>query len=140
MDPGASVTPGNGSSAPPIRRRGFKARLGHFRARLVAPESPLLVYLGILLVIGGFGMIAYTWGKVAGVLAVAIQMTYLVSGAFAGLGIVAVGIALMNFGAKRRDAAAREQRVRKLSSTLEALTAALTNGSGNEDDRQQGSP
>src|SRR5688500_4626757 len=35
------------------------------------------VWAGLLLVAGGFGMIAYTWGEVAGLLDVALQMPYL---------------------------------------------------------------
>ncbi|MCA1708792.1 MAG: hypothetical protein LC808_38140, partial [Actinobacteria bacterium] len=102
VDRSAAATSGNGLSPPPVRRRGPRAKFAAVRARWASPESPLLVYAGVVLIVGGFATIAYTWGEVAGVLSVPIQMPYLVSGGFTGLGIVAVGITLISVGAKRR--------------------------------------
>ncbi|MCA1617198.1 MAG: hypothetical protein LC729_01820 [Acidobacteria bacterium] len=66
-----------------------------------------------------------------------IQLPYLVSGGFTGLGVVAVGLTLIIVGTKRRDAAAREQRLRKLSSSLESIATALK-GSAPIDDVRSG--
>lgn len=96
------------------------------RARLGSPESPLLVYLGLLLIVVGFGAIAFTWSKVAGTLAVPLQLPYLVSGGFVGLGSVVVGIAIISVGTKRRDASRREQDLQRVATALREISASLS--------------
>jgi hypothetical protein len=86
----------------------------------LAPSSPALVYLGIALVVAGFGTIAFTWSRVAGTAIVVLQLPYLISGGFTGLALVVVGVLSMYLGAKRRDAWRRDRRLEELGAILAA--------------------
>jgi hypothetical protein len=48
-------------------------------------------------------------------------MPYLISGGLAGLGMIMVGLTIINVAAKRRDAALREQQIQLLASALREL-------------------
>lgn len=95
------------------------------RPRLLRPGSPLPTYAGLALCVLGFVLLAYSWGKVAGEVEVWRQMPYLVSGGFTGLGLVLVGVTLVNIAAKRADAAARERQDDQLAEALRELRQAL---------------
>lgn len=136
-DRAASDTSENGPRPRPAPRRGFRPAVSARLVRMRAADSPLLVNLGLLLIAGGFGLVAYTWGRVAGLLAVPLQLPFVVSGGFTGLGIVLVGIMSISIGTKRRDAWEREQRLRGLSSTLERIASALNGNSGAREDSEQ---
>jgi len=90
----------------------------------MAPGSPASIYLGITITIVGFGLLAYTWSRVAGTAIVALQLPYLASGGFGGLGIVVIGILAINLGAKRRDAWQRDRRLEELAAVLEGRETA----------------
>jgi len=77
-----------------------------------------------VLVVLGFAVLAFTWSKVAGTAIVALQLPYLASGGFAGLGVLVVGVLSIYLGVKRRDAWQRERRLGALVSTLERRDAA----------------
>jgi hypothetical protein len=88
--------------------------------------SPVPTYFGIAIAVIGFGLIAYAWGKVAGIADnVALQMPYLVSGGLTGLGLVMVGVTIVNVAAKRRDAQQRQQQTQLLADALTELRNAL---------------
>jgi hypothetical protein len=88
--------------------------------------SPVPTYVGIAIAVIGFGLIAYAWGKVAGIADnVALQMPYLVSGGLTGLGLVMVGVTMVNVAAKRRDAQLRRQQTQLLADALAELRNAL---------------
>ena len=88
--------------------------------------SPVPTYVGIAIAVLGFGLIAYAWGKVAGIADnVALQMPYLVSGGLTGLGLVMVGVTIVNVAAKRRDAQQRQQQTQLLADALAELRNAL---------------
>jgi hypothetical protein len=108
------------SVSPPSEpeRASARARVPRFAAGWLAPTSPALVYAGIALIVGALAVLAYTWSRVAGTAIVALQLPYIASGAFAGIGLIVVGVLLIYLGVKRRDAWERERR-------LEALAAAL---------------
>lgn len=95
----------------------------------LAPQSVAPIYLGITLTIIGFGLLAYTWSRVAGTAIVALQLPYVASGGFGGLGLVVIGILAINLGAKRRDAWQRDRRLEELAAVLEGRAGA----SGDED-------
>jgi hypothetical protein len=83
-------------------------------------------YVGIAVVAIGFAVIAYAWGKVAGIADnVALQLPYLVSGGIAGLGLVMVGVTIVNIAAKRRDTQLRQQQTELLADALHELRNAL---------------
>lgn len=83
------------------------------------PVRATLTFVGVGVGAAGFLAIAYAWGKVAGLTAVPLQVPYLVSGGLTGLGLVLVGVTLVNLQAKREDAAARDRQLHQL---IEILT------------------
>lgn len=108
-------------AAQPLPRRASRpSRLGS----LVSPLSPAPIYLGITLTIAGFGVLIYTWSRVAGTAIVALQLPFIVSGGFGGLGLIVVGLLAINVGAKRRDAWLRDRRLEELAAMLDAAGVA----------------
>ena len=110
------------------RKAAKRARRGGrrgWKARLFSPDSPFLVYLGLAVVVGGFGLVAFTWNKVAGLLVVPLQLPFIASGGLVGLGLVVVGLAITSIAVKRRDMFARQRNLQKLAATLDSITVAL---------------
>lgn len=96
------------------------------RLPTLPPLSPIPTYVGIAITVIGFAVIAFAWGKVAGIADnVALQMPYLVSGGLAGLGLVMVGVTVINVAAKRRDSQLRQQQTQLLADALRELRNAL---------------
>jgi hypothetical protein len=102
---------------------------GPARRTLLRPGSPVPVYIGIALCLLGFALLAYTWGRVADEVQVYKQIPYLVSGGFTGLGLVLVGVTIVNVAAKRADAADRERQHDQLTAALRELHSALAGDS-----------
>ena len=98
---------------------------GKSRRTVLRPGSPIPVYIGIALCMLGFGLLAYTWMQVADEVQVYQQIPYLVSGGFTGLGLVLVGVTVVNVAAKRADAADRERQHGQLTAALRELHSAL---------------
>lgn len=92
------------------------------------PVSPILTYLGILVVTAGFVVVLVTWGIVAGMTAVPLQLPYLLSGGLTGLGLIVVGVTLINVNVKRQDAAARERQMGQLREVLGEIKSLLATG------------
>ncbi len=90
-------------------------------ASWLSPTSTAPVYLGIVLVLAGFGLLAYTWSRVAGTAIVPLQLPYIASGGFTGIGLVIVGVLAIYLGTKRRDSWHRDRRMAELASTLTAI-------------------
>ena len=91
------------------------------RSRLHAltdPASLVPTYVGVLLTLIGFGLIAIAWAKVAGLVDVWKQMPYLLSAGLPGLGLVMTGLVTINISARRQDSA---QRARQMATLTEAL-------------------
>jgi hypothetical protein len=106
---------------PVVSRPGIADRLPTLPAL-----SPVPTYAGIAITAIGFAVIAFAWGKVAGIADnVALQMPYLVSGGLAGLGLVMVGVTVINVAAKRRDTQLRQQQTELLADALRELRSAL---------------
>jgi hypothetical protein len=96
------------------------------RLPTLPPLSPLPTYFGIAVTMIGFAVIAYAWGKVAGIADnVALQLPYLVSGGLVGLGLVMVGVTIINVASKRRDSQLRQQQTALLADALRELRNAL---------------
>jgi len=83
------------------------------------------VWVGLFVTAAGFGLLAITWGKTASLVDVAAQVPYLVSGAFTGLGLILVGVLLVNLAVKRRDARDRDRQQEELREAIERLRAAV---------------
>jgi Flp pilus assembly protein TadB len=90
-------------------------------ARVLAPTSPVPVLAGVLVSAVGFILIAVAWAEVAGVTDVALQMPYLVSAGLTGLGLVMVGLLVINVAVKRQDAAERRRQMEQLTEVLREL-------------------
>ena len=111
-----------------------KAR--RFAAWLAAPDSKAIVLLGLLVVVAGFAVIAYSWGKVAGLLSVPLQLPYFASGGFVGLALIVLGVGIVSIGVKRRDNFDRVRELQKLAATMESIHGAVaSSGSDGQRDR-----
>ena len=95
------------------------------RVPALRPLSPVPTYLGIAVAAIGFVLVMFAWGQAAGETNVALQIPYLISGGMVGLGLIMVGVTVVNVAAKRRDALLREQQTDLLASALRELSAAL---------------
>lgn len=134
-DAGASIEPEPSPVHEATRVRARRRR----GAGLLAPTSPALVYLGILLLAAGFGLLAFTWSRVAGQAIVALQLPYLVSGVSTGLGLLILGVLAIYVGVKRRDAWQRDRRLEQLAAAFEAIAAASTpRPEGSDDEATSG--
>ena len=100
----------------PVARRPRRIRV----AGWLAPTSPALVYTGVALIVAALAVLAYTWSRVAGTAIVALQLPYIASGAFAGIGLIVVGVLLIYLGVRRREAWERERRLESLTAALES--------------------
>ena len=99
------------------------------RVPTLPPLSPIPTYAGIAIAAIGFALIAFAWSKVAGIADnVALQMPYLVSGGLTGLGLVMVGVTVVNVAAKRRDGLLRQQQTELLADALHELRTTLDLG------------
>ncbi len=95
------------------------------RVPALRPLSPVPTYLGIAVAAIGFVLVMFAWGQSAGETNVALQIPYLISGGLVGLGLIMVGVTVVNVAAKRRDALLREQQTELLASALRELSTAL---------------
>jgi hypothetical protein len=122
--PAVEISPGT-----PSYDASFDDDYGPRRRLAAAGLSPMPTYIGIAVAAAGFVLIAFAWGKVAGIADnVALQMPYLVSGGLTGLGLVMVGLTIVNVAAKRRDALLRQQQIELLADALRELRTALDDG------------
>ena len=104
----------------PTRRRGLSDRLPG-----IDPASPTLTWIGLGITALGFVAIAYSWGKVAALLDVSLQMPYVVSGGLTGLALVMVGLTVVHIAARGQDAAERARQVEELQAVLRELQETL---------------
>ena len=95
------------------------------RVPALRPLSPVPTYLGIAVAAIGFVLVVFAWAQSAGETNVALQIPYLISGGMVGLGLVMVGVTVVNVAAKRRDAQLRQQQTELLAAALRELGAAL---------------
>jgi hypothetical protein len=103
------------------------------RWRAAVSSSPLLdrtsaapTRAGLAVVGLGFEVLAYGWGRVGGLGALALQLPYAISAGCGGLGLIVAGAVLVGLQAKRREAAAREEVVlelRRVVAEIERLAA-----------------
>jgi hypothetical protein len=111
----------------PERTRAGRTAIARVRriklASWLAPTSNAAVYAGLALIVIGFAVLAWTWSRVAGKAIVALQLPYLASGGFSGLGLLVIGTLLIYLGVKRRDSWNRERRLEALATALRAAGA-----------------
>jgi hypothetical protein len=102
-------------------------------ARLQRPLTALRsvpnlgTWVGVVLSSVGLILIAVAWGRTAGLTNVGLQVPYVVSAAFTGLGLVVVGLAIVSISAKRADSEERTRQMRELREALADLRQTLEN-------------
>lgn len=79
------------------------------------------VWSGLGLAALGFGAIFFAWVKVAGLLNVALQMPYVVSGGLTGLALVIIGMTVVDVSVRRQDSHERRQQLAQMSRVLDQL-------------------
>ena len=102
---------------------------GHGRLARLRTAYAVWVWAGVVLCAAGFGLLVYTWGRVAGLLNVALQLPYVVSGGFTAIGLILVGLALVNIASKRQDAAERSRQLSELRELLSEMRSMMDNES-----------
>ena len=101
------------------------------RGSLKAPKLALKlggsagVWAGLVIAALGFGTIFYSWIKVAATLDVGRQMPYVVSGAMTGLGMIVIGIAVVDMAVRRQDRMERRQQLATMKHVLEELRSVM---------------
>lgn len=100
----------------------------------MGPRSTAVTYLGVALMAVGFGITAFTWSKVAALVAVPLQLPYLASGGLAAIGLVVIGATLVSLAAARRDAAQRDARLEELAEVLRSIAQVARAGSPGEEE------
>ena len=121
-------------TTPQAKERKSSSRLRRIAGWFVSPDSRAVVLLGLLVIVAGFGAIAFTWSKVAATLSVGLQVPYLASGGFIGLGLIVVGVGVISIGVKRRDNFNRVRQIEKLAVTMESIEKSVTGGSADQAD------
>jgi hypothetical protein len=97
------------------------------RGRLAAlrVSYPSWIWAGVVLCALGFGLIVYTWARVAALLDVSLQLPYIVSGGFTSLALILVGLTLINVASKRQDAAERSRQLTELRELLTEMRSTM---------------
>lgn len=118
--------PPQGSSGPALRRG------AHLRGLLGASTG---VWVGLGLVTAGFVAIFYSWTTVAGVIHVALQMPYVVSGGITGLALVIVGVTVVDVAVRRQGSHERTQQLTQINRIVAELHDFLESDEVRVDDR-----
>ena len=82
-------------------------------------------WLGVVVIAIGAVLLFVGWVKTAALSNVAFQVPYVISAGFTGLGLVAVGLTIVNLSAKREDARERARQARELAGLLSELRRAV---------------
>jgi len=82
-------------------------------------------WIGVVLVAAGGVLLLVGWGRTAALSNVALQIPYVISLGFTGLGLVAVGLTVVNIAAKRDDARERTRQAGELAALLAELRRAI---------------
>jgi len=88
-------------------------------------SSPVPTYIGIAVAVAGFVLIVVAWAAVAGKTQVWEQVPYVVSAGITGLGLIIVGVAIVNVATRRRDADERSREMERLANVMDELKSAL---------------
>ena len=107
------------TAATPARRKQRFAKLWQVLSAGVG------VWVGLLITAAGFGLIAFTWSKVAALVNVALQLPYMLSGGFVGLGLVMLGLLVVNLAIKRKEAFDRHRQLEEVREALVRLREAI---------------
>jgi predicted cobalt transporter CbtA len=89
------------------------------------PSSSVPTFAGVLVAIIGFVLMIIGWSEVAGETEVWKQMPYLLSAGLPGLGLVMLGLVIINVSARRQDGAERARQMAALTESLRQLQRSL---------------
>lgn len=78
-------------------------------------------WTGVVVTGIGLVLLAIAWGRTAALTDVALQVPYVVSAGFTGLGLVAVGLTVVSISAKRADARERTRQIAELRELMTEL-------------------
>lgn len=92
--------------------------------------APTWVWMGMGLCVLGFILIAVAWGQVAGETQVHLQLPYVVSAALVGLGLVIVGLTVLNIATRQRDGLDHDRQIAHLINIMEELRETLAERGG----------
>lgn len=95
--------------------------VGVSRLRSLVSSAVAGVYAGIALVAIGFATLGYTWTQISLTVDVGLQLPYVISGGFVGLGLIMTGLLLLTVNARRQDAAERARQLERLIEVVEDL-------------------
>lgn len=90
----------------------------------------LTLHAGVGLVVAGLALFVFTWGRVAGLTSVPLQLPYIVSGGLTGLALVLVGLTLVNVHVKLTESEARARQLDRLTDLVVELGEDLGSGQG----------
>ena len=127
----AATTDGAATVATPARRKQRFAKLWQVLSAGVG------VWVGLFIAAAGFGLIAFTWSKVAALVNVALQLPYMLSGGFVGLGLVMLGLLVVNLAVKRKEAFDRHRQLEEVREALVRLREAIAGPSEEEDEKSE---
>lgn len=111
-------------------RRSFVSALARARDNWLARDSSVPTWIGIVVAALGFVVIAYGWSRVAGLLSVPLQMPYMISAGFTGLGLICVGVGIVAVQAKRQETAARERQLEEIRDLVVRLDRHVSGSGG----------
>lgn len=97
--------------------------LRRWQALLAVPH--LGTYAGVALCGIGAVLLTVAWGETAGLTVVSLQIPYLISAGFTGLGLVVVGLTIVNVFAKAADSRDRARQTAELRDLLSEVRKAL---------------
>ncbi len=95
------------------------------RVRALATTPGLMTWVGVVLIAVGAIVIAVGWAKSAGITEVGRQVPYLISAGFTGLGLVVVGVTIVNLTAKAQESLRRREQTDELGAVLASIRSRL---------------
>lgn len=105
-----------------------RARSGRSLPHVTRVDARAWIWVGAVIVVLGFVLIAVGWGQVASETQVHLQLPYVASATAVGLGFILVGLTVINIATRRRDRAEQDQRVMQLVAIMEELRDAMDTG------------
>ena len=106
----------NESEHDPTRVDRFTARV-----RALAATPGITTWIGVGLIAVGAIVVAVGWAKSAGLTEVGRQVPYLISAGFTGIGLLVVGITLVNLTAKAQESKRRQDQTDELAAVLASI-------------------
>lgn len=89
------------------------------------PTPSWLLYAGLIVLLSGLVVLVFTWGRVAGLDALAEQVPYVISGGGAAIVLTLVGLQLIDAELTLRDCARQNRQLDELSARVEELRTHL---------------